>query len=98
MHRSGSVSTRCWCPLSLALLLLADWTKPSRGQHIRTSRRPDGGPAAAAADEGFMTGATPRLWILTGRPTRHLLLLVILQVYHEEAARLYFLLKVSDLL
>lgn len=56
MHCSGSVSPRCGCPLSLALLLLADWTKPSRGQHIRTSSRPEGGPIDI---EGFMTG-TPR--------------------------------------
>lgn len=51
MHRSGSVSPRCGCPFSLALLLLADWTKPSRGQHIKTSSRPEGGPKEI---RGFM--------------------------------------------
>lgn len=50
MHLSGSVSPKCGCPLS-ALLLLADWTKASRGHHNRTSSRPEEEPTEI---EGFM--------------------------------------------
>ncbi|GAA6236292.1 uncharacterized [Lates japonicus] len=74
MHRSGSESPRCGCVLSLALLLLADWTKPSRGQHIRTSSRPEGGPTEM---KGFMIGATLRLSILTGCPPRHTVSVIV---------------------
>lgn len=51
MHLSGSLSLSCGCPLSLALLLLADWTKPSRGQHMRSSIKPE---EELAEVEGFM--------------------------------------------
>lgn len=67
MQRSGSVSPRCGCPLSLALLLLAEWTKPSRGQHIRTtSSRPEGEPTEI---EGFMIGPPWGSW--SSRDVRH---------------------------
>lgn len=63
MHLSGSLSLSCGCPLSLALLLLADWTKPSRGQHTRSSIKPEG---ELAEIEGFMIDKATRTSILTG--------------------------------